>query len=78
MNGTGVKNVVIDFRRTDYYGSTALAFLVKRWQKVSRQKGHMAFCNVSDHEREVLRITSLDHCRPICSSRAEALEVVRK
>jgi anti-anti-sigma factor len=77
LNGPGVTNVVMDFHKTDYYGSTALAFFVKVWMRVSRQKGHMAFCNVSDHEREILRITGLDHCWPVCSTRAEALAAVK-
>jgi hypothetical protein len=37
----------------------------------------MAFCNVSDHEKEILQITNLDHSWPICSSRTEALEAVK-
>jgi anti-anti-sigma factor len=73
----GVKNVVLDFHKTDYYGSTALAFFVKLWKRVSRQNGRMAFCNVSDHEKEILQVTKLDHLWPICSSRNAALEAVK-
>ena len=78
LDGTGIKNVVMDFHKTDYYGSTALGFFVRIWKRVRRRKGHMAFCNVSDHEKEILQITNLDHSWPICSSRDEALEAVRK
>jgi hypothetical protein len=38
----------------------------------------MAFCNVSDHEKEILQITRLDKSWPICASRSEALEAVRR
>jgi anti-anti-sigma factor len=78
LNGTGVKNVVLDFHKTDYYGSTALGFFLKLLKRVRRKNGHMAFCNVSDHEKEILQITKLDHSWPICSSRSEALEAVRR
>ena len=38
----------------------------------------MAFCNVSNHEKEILQITRLDHLWPICSSRSEALAAVKE
>lgn len=78
LNGTGTKNVVMDFHKTDYYGSTALSFFVKLWKRVRSQNGRMAFCNVSEHEKEILQITSLDRLWPICSSRVEALEAVKE
>src|SRR4249920_2005954 len=57
LNGTGIKNVVLDFHKTDYYGSTALGFLLKLWKRVRQRNGRMAFCNVSDHEKEILQTT---------------------
>jgi anti-anti-sigma factor len=78
LNGAGIKNVILDFCKTDYYGSTALAFFVKLLQKVRSRNGRMAFCNVSEHEKEILRVTNLDHSWPICSSRTEALEAVKQ
>src|SRR5262245_57011195 len=30
--GSGPKNLIMDFQRTDSYGSTALAFFVKLWK----------------------------------------------
>jgi len=77
LNGTGIKNVVLDFHKTDYYGSTALGFFLKLWKRVRLRNGRMAFCNVSDHEREILQITNLDHVWLICSSRCAALEAVK-
>jgi anti-anti-sigma factor len=78
LHGTGIKNVVLDFHKTDYYGSTALGFFLKLWKTVRRQHGRMAFCNVSEHEKEILQLTKLDHLWPICSSRSEALEAVKE
>jgi anti-sigma B factor antagonist len=70
---TGVKNVVMDFHVTDYFGTTALGCFLRLWKRVKCQNGLMAFCNVSEHEREVLRITKLDNLWPIYSSKEEAL-----
>jgi anti-anti-sigma factor len=77
LNGGGVKNVVLDFHKTDYYGSTALGFFLKLWTRARKRNGRMAFCNVSAHEKEILQATRLDHVWPICASRREALEAVR-
>jgi anti-anti-sigma factor len=77
LNGPGIKNVILDFGKTDYCGSTALGFFLKLWKRVRVRKGRMAFCNVSDHEKAVLQITNLDQLWPICSSRSAALAAVK-
>jgi anti-sigma B factor antagonist len=76
QNGT-IRNVVLDFHKVDYYGSTALGFFVKLWKRVRQGKGRMAFCCLSEHEREILKVTSLDRLWPICASREEALRAVQ-
>jgi anti-anti-sigma factor len=78
LSGDAVKNVVMDFCKTDYYGSTALCFFMKLWKRVSTQNGRMAFCNVSAHEKELLQIMNLDRLWSICTTRAEALAAVRE
>jgi anti-anti-sigma factor len=75
-NGT-IKNVVLDFHNTDYYGSTALGFFVKLWKRVRDRHGRMAFCGLSAHEREILQATNLDGLWPLCSSRLEAIQAVQ-
>jgi anti-anti-sigma factor len=77
LGNSGGKNVVLDFHKTDYYGSTALGFFVKLWKRVRDCNGRMAFCGVSDHEREILKVTNLDGLWPICSSREKALRAVQ-
>jgi anti-anti-sigma factor len=77
LNNSSVKNVVLDFHRTDYCGTTALGFFLKLWKRVRNRDGHLAFCNVSDHEREILQLTKLDHLWAICGSREEAMQAVR-
>jgi len=77
LGTAGVKRVVLDFHKTDFYGSTALGFFLRLWKRVSAQGGRMAFCNVSEQEREVLAVTRLDGIWPICGSKEEALTAVR-
>ena len=76
LDGTHAKSVVLDFCHTDFYGSTALSYFVKLWTRVREVGGAMAFCNLSDHEREILNITKLDTLWTICESREEALQSV--
>jgi anti-anti-sigma factor len=73
-----IKNLILDFHRTDYYGSTALGFFVRLWKRVSARGGQMVFCNLSDHEAEILKTSRLDGLWPICSSREEAFELIRR
>jgi hypothetical protein len=39
--------------------------------------GKLVFCNVSEHEKEILKITMLDHLWPIYPSRDAALQAVQ-
>jgi anti-anti-sigma factor len=77
LGRTPARNVVVDLRRTDYYGSTALGFFVRVWKRVRGRGGRMAWCNVSAHEEEILRLARLDRLWPVCPSREEALAAVR-
>lgn len=73
---TDARNVIIDFHRTDYYGSTALSFFVKLWKRVRSNGGRMAFCHVSAHEREILELTKLDTLWSLCPTRSDAIRTV--
>ena len=70
-------SVVIDCRHTDFFGSSALGFFMQMWQRVRQCSGGMAFCNCSDHEKEIFYVTKTDSLWSICPSRSEALEVLR-
>jgi anti-anti-sigma factor len=72
------KNVIVDFHRTDYCGSTALGLLVELRQRVQSRKGRMLLCGVSAHEREIFAVTRLDSLWLVCSSREEALGIIRQ
>jgi anti-anti-sigma factor len=76
LEKNSVRNLVIDLRNTDFYGSTALSLFVKLWKQVGSRQGKMAFCHASPHELEVLRITHLDHSWPICETLDEAIKAV--
>jgi anti-anti-sigma factor len=76
LDGPDARSVVVDFHRTDYYGSTALSFFVKLWKRVRATGGKMAFCNVSAHELEILELTKLDTLWSLCGTRNEAFEEV--
>lgn len=77
-NSQSIQNAVVDFRDTSYFGSTALGLFVQLWLKVCRRGGRMAFCNLSEREREILRITHLDSMWAICDSLEEALRHVTR
>jgi anti-anti-sigma factor len=65
LSDSSIKNLVIDFHKTDYFGSSALALFVKLWKTIKGRNGCMAFCNLSEHELEILHITRLDN---LCGS----------
>ena len=51
LDRAAYKNVFIDFLKTDFYGSTELAFLVKLWKWTRKRNGRLAFCNLSPSTR---------------------------
>ncbi len=51
-----IRNVVVDFRRTSYFGSSAVEALIRIGQEVRRHGGTMTLENLTKSEREVLDI----------------------
>jgi len=51
LDEPSVRNLVMDFHKTQQFGSTALGFFVKLWKRVRNRNGRMAFCNLSPHEK---------------------------
>jgi anti-anti-sigma factor len=78
LDSSPFRNIVLDFSRTDFYGSTALGFFLRLWKRATKQDGQLVFCNLSDHEREILQVARLDQLSLICSSRREALQAVQE
>jgi anti-anti-sigma factor len=77
VSDPAIRGVLVDFGRTDYFGTTALGFFVQLWKRLRDREGRMAFCNVSEHEKEILRVTKLGDLWPMCGSREEALASLR-
>ena len=75
---TATRNIVVDFSRIDYCGSTALGFFTRLLKQTRHQGGELAFCNVSPGEKEVLHVTHLDTLWPICDSLDEAVQTVKE
>jgi anti-anti-sigma factor len=78
LNDSSVKNIVLDFHKSGYYGSTALGFFVRLWRTISVRKGRMGFCNLSENGKDVLKVMKLDTLWDISTSREDALQKVRK
>jgi anti-anti-sigma factor len=76
LEESGAKNVVLDLRRLDHTGSSALGFFVRLLTRVRSRHGRMALFNVSEHEREILEVTNLSGLWPLCASREAALAAV--
>ena len=72
------QNIVLDFYKTDFYGSMALAFFVKLWKWARNRNGRLIFCNLSGHEKEILEVAHLDQLWPICDTKSEALRTVQE
>lgn len=72
----GLQNVIIDFAKISYFGTTMLEAMQAIWRQVRKAGGKMALCNLSDMEREVLHVAGFDRLWPICSSRQEALQML--
>jgi anti-anti-sigma factor len=72
------QNIVLDFYKTDFYGSMALSLFVKLWKWAKSRNGRLVCCNLSEHEQEILEVAHLDHLWPICETRSEALQAAQE
>ena len=72
------RHVVLNFERTDYFGSTALNEFIRLWKDVSSHEGQLVFCGLSPHEREITSVAGLNDRWLICASRDEALERLKE
>jgi len=68
--------VVFDLSDVNYFGSMFVAVLLRCWKLTTARGGMMALAGVSQHARELLRITSLDMIWPIYQSRREAMDAL--
>lgn len=72
-----IMGVVVDLGFADYFGSSALGFFARLWQRMRARNGHMALCNVSPHGHELFHLTGLDSLWQCYPSLEEALQAVQ-
>jgi anti-anti-sigma factor len=73
-----IKGVIVDFGRTDQFGSTTLGMLTRLWQEVQKRDCRLALCGISEHESDVLSFTGLAGFWRSFRSREEAVEAVNE
>jgi anti-anti-sigma regulatory factor len=71
-----VKNLVVDFSQSHYFGTDALGLFLQLWKKMGRRGGRVVFCGASEFGNEILRQAKFDHLGLICDSRTEAIEAL--
>src|ERR1043166_1227184 len=57
FNDPTIKNLILGFQKTDYFGSTALGFFIRLYKMIKDRGGRMILCNMSAHETEILDVT---------------------
>ncbi len=77
MERADFRIAIVDFHRTNYFGSAALGLLVEMRKQLRKCNGGMVLCGISDNELEILRVTGLEAMWPICTSRENALRMLR-
>lgn len=70
------RHVVLDLSRTDYFGSSTIGLFNRLVIHVRKKNRRIAFCNLSEHEKEVISITHIDRLWDVKDSREAALQFV--
>ena len=68
LDDTDIRNVVVDFHRCAYFGSSAVSALIRIAHAVRERGGEMVLSNLSKCEREVLDVLHLGELWTIKSS----------
>ncbi|MEK6236105.1 MAG: STAS domain-containing protein [Planctomycetales bacterium] len=72
------KHLVLDFHKTEYFGSTALSLFVRMWRLVSKNEGQMLLCSLSQAEQDILKSTRLSQIWTVFPDRETTLQAVRE
>lgn len=72
LQSGGVRNVLIDFRQSPYFGSCMLETLRRIWNDVQPRGGRLVLCNLSPVGREILQLAKFDQLWPVLDTREEA------
>lgn len=68
--------VLFDLTEVSYFGSMFLAVMLRCWKLTTARGGTMALAGVSQHARELLRVTALDMIWPMYATRREAMDAL--
>jgi anti-anti-sigma factor len=71
-----LRNVVMDFDKASYFGTTPLGVFLRLWEPVRHRYGSLSFCKLSPFDEYLLEATGLAETWPAYSSREEALDAV--
>lgn len=72
-----VRDVLVDFGQSPYFGSCMLEALRAIWRDVQRRGGQMVLCNVSPVGREILEIAKFDRLWPVVDTRQDGEHQIR-
>ena len=73
VHAEGVKKVVFDMSRADYFGSQVIELMILVWRRLAPLDGTLAICRMSPAAREMMHIVNLDTIWRICDTLDEAL-----
>jgi anti-sigma B factor antagonist len=69
----GTRAIVLNFEDLEYLNSSGIGLLVTLLIRVNRQKQKLLTCGLSEHYRNIFRITRLDDAISIYDSEEEAV-----
>lgn len=67
-----VRDVVVDFHQSPYFGSCMLETLRRIWNEIHSRGGRLVICNLSPVGREIMQVAKFDHLWPVVATRKEA------
>lgn len=70
--------LVVDLAGLNYFGSLFLSLLLRCHKQVKMDGGGLAICGASPAARDLLSLTALDTLWPVCESREDAINAIRR
>jgi anti-anti-sigma factor len=71
-----VQNVVFDFGRIDYCGSSMLEAMRRLWKNLPKERGKMVVCCANAVLRDILHVTRFDTLWGVFPTRDDALKAL--
>jgi anti-anti-sigma factor len=67
-----VRDVVVDFQQSPYFGSCMLETLRQIWNQIHARGGRMILCNLSPVGLEIIQLAKFDQLWPVVPTREQA------